>query len=97
MALRARDTVRDVQTGQDELDTRRPNGGIVRRVHLECLFPDGRHTLESLGETRMRVSLEAECRFNGLLVRLLGPVIGFAIRRADGGQIASLKRVIEGP
>ncbi len=56
---------------------------------------DYTYSIEAVGESSSRVSLEAECHFSGLLFRLLGPLIGFAIRRTDGGQIAALKRMIE--
>ena len=56
---------------------------------------DYTYEIEPLDESRCRVSLEAECRFSGL-AKLMSPIIGMAIRRADGGQIAALKSVVEG-
>ena len=54
-----------------------------------------RYSIEQAGESSCVVRLEADCRFSGLQCLLLGPLIRFAIRRTDGGQIAALKRVIE--
>ena len=57
---------------------------------------DYTYSIEAVGDSSSLVSLEAECHFSGLLFRLLGPLISFAIRRTDRGQIAALKQVIEG-
>ena len=43
-----------------------------------------------------RVTLDAECRGEGIGWRLLTPLIGFLMARADGGQLRELKRMIEG-
>jgi carbon monoxide dehydrogenase subunit G len=55
---------------------RSQQGGVVADYVYACA-PDGAGT---------RVSLVADCRMAGP-VRLLGPVIRYAIRRADGGQL----------
>ena len=52
------------------------------------------YRLDPLG-ARTRVTLDAECHMRGLW-RLISPLIGYAVRRADGGQIARLKTVLEG-
>jgi hypothetical protein len=57
---------------------RSQQGGVVADYVYACA-PDGAGT---------RVSLVADCRMAGP-VRLLGPVIRYAIRRADGDQLAA--------
>lgn len=73
-----------------------PGRAITLRSQQGGVRADYTYSLESVGESSTRVSLDAECHFSGLQYRLLGPLIRFAIRRTDGGQIATLKRVIEG-
>ena len=73
-----------------------PGRSITLRSQQGSVTADYRYSIEAVGDSSSRVSLEAECQFSGLLYRLLGPLIGFAIRRTDGGQVAALKRVIEG-
>ena len=73
-----------------------PGRSITLRSQQGGVTADYTYSIEALGASSSRVSLEAECHFSGLLFRLLGPLIRFAIRRTDGGQIAALKRVIEG-
>ena len=72
-----------------------PGRSITLRSEQGGVSADYTYSIEPAGESRSRVSLVAECHFSGFLSRLLGPLIGFAIRRTDGGQIAALKRVIE--
>ena len=72
-----------------------PGRSIVLRSQQGSVTADYTYSLEPVGESSTRVSLVAECHFSGLLFRLLSPLIGFAIRRTDGGQIAALKQVIE--
>jgi len=57
---------------------RSQQGGVVADYVYACA-PDGAGT---------RVRLVADCRMAGP-VRLLGPVIRYAIRRADGDQLAA--------
>ncbi len=42
-----------------------------------------------------RVTLQASCRADGLLWRLLHPLIATMMKRADGGQVAALKALAE--
>ena len=72
-----------------------PGREIVLRSQQGGVSADYTYSLEPVGESSTRISLEAECHFSGLRYRLLGPLIRFAIRRTDGGQIAALKRVVE--
>ncbi|MET0998187.1 MAG: SRPBCC family protein [Marmoricola sp.] len=57
---------------------RSTQGGVTADYAYECV-PEGRAT---------RVSLVADCSTTGAM-RLLGPLIRFAIRRADSGQLES--------
>lgn len=72
-----------------------PGRSVTLRSQQGGVTADYTYSVEAVGESSSRVSLEAECHFSGLRYRLLAPLIGFAIRRTDGGQIAALKRVIE--
>jgi len=49
--------------------------------------------IESLGD-RTRVTLDGTCEARGLW-RLVHPLIAFAMRRTDGGQLARLKAALE--
>ncbi|MXY85770.1 MAG: hypothetical protein F4Y95_04570 [Chloroflexi bacterium] len=73
-----------------------PGRSVTLRSQQGGVTADYTYSVESAGESSSRVGLEAECRFSGWRYLLLGPLIRFAIRRTDGGQIAALKRVIEG-
>ncbi|MCY3571644.1 MAG: SRPBCC family protein [Chloroflexi bacterium] len=73
-----------------------PGRSVTLQSRQGGVTADYRYSIEPVGESSCLVSLEADCQFSGLPFRLLGPLIGFAIRRTDGGQIAALKRVIEG-
>ena len=53
-----------------------------------------RYDLEPVGG-RTRVTLDARCQARGFPWRLLHPLIAFAMKRADGGQLAAFKRVAE--
>ena len=72
-----------------------PGRSIVLRSQQGGVTADYVYSLEPVGETATRVTLVAECNFSGLHYRLLAPLIRFAIRRTDGGQIADLKRLME--
>ena len=82
---------------RDSLITHCDSGrSVTLRSQQGGVTADYTYSVEAVGKSSSRVSLEAECHFSGLRYRLLGPLIGFAIRRTDGGQIAALKRVVEG-
>ncbi|MXV80364.1 MAG: hypothetical protein F4X58_02145 [Chloroflexi bacterium] len=72
-----------------------PGRSVTLRSQQGGVTADYRYSIEQAGESSCVVRLEAECQFTGLQYLLLGPLIRFAIRRTDGGQIAALKRVIE--
>ena len=73
-----------------------PGRSITLRSQQGGVTADYTYSIEPMGESSCLVSLEADCRFSGMLPRLIAPLLQFAIRRTDGGQIAALKRVIEG-
>lgn len=73
-----------------------PGRSLTLRSTQGGVSADYSYAVEPLDETRCRVSLEADCHFTGLRYRALAPLIRLAIRRTDGGQIAALKRVVEG-
>jgi len=52
------------------------------------------YELEQLAEDRTKVRLKATCQTRGMM-RMLGPLLGFAMRKSDAGQLASLKKVLE--
>lgn len=51
--------------------------------------------LREVGE-RTEITLEATCTASGL-IRLLHPLIGYLMKRADSGQLAALKRTATRP
>jgi carbon monoxide dehydrogenase subunit G len=59
-------------------------GGVTAAYTYTC-EPDG---------DRTRVTLAADCRAGGVW-RPFGALLRAAIRRADGGQLAAFKRVVE--
>jgi hypothetical protein len=63
---------------------RSTQGGVTAAYTYTCV-PDG---------DRTRVILTADCRAGGVW-RPFGGLLRAAIRRADGGQLANLKRVVE--
>lgn len=73
-----------------------PGRSVTLRSQQGGVTADYRYSIEAAGESSSLVSLEADCQFSGLQYLLLGPLIRLAIRRTDGGQIAALKRVVEG-
>lgn len=61
-------------------------GGVTAAYTYTC-EPDG---------DRTRVTLTADCRAGGMW-RPFGGLLRAVIRRADGGQLADFKRVVEAP
>lgn len=70
-------TIAALEPGRS-ITLRSVQGGVTADYTYDCVA-DGRAT---------RVGLVADCSMTGP-VRLLGPVIRYAIRRADGGQLAA--------
>lgn len=73
-----------------------PGRSVTLRSQQGGVTANYRYSIEAAGDQCCLVRLEADCQFSGLQYLLLGPLIRLAIRRTDGGQIAALKRVIEG-
>ena len=68
---------------------------IVLRSVQDGVTADYTYELHPAGDGATRVTLVAECRFKGLLLLLMSPLIRRAIRSADGVQIERLKGVLE--
>lgn len=56
---------------------------------------DYTYVLTPIDDHTTRASLIAECKTSGLLWNMAGPVLRFAMRRTDSGQIEELKKVVE--
>ncbi len=56
---------------------------------------DYTYELHRVDDRSTRVTLVAECKTRGLLWAVASPVIGIAIKRADGPQLEALKRLME--
>lgn len=70
-------TVAALEPGR-RVTLRSVQGGVTADYTYECVAHDG----------GTRVDLVADCSMRGP-VRLLGPVIRYAVRRADGSQLAA--------
>ena len=68
-----------------EMALRSRQGGITALYTYRCWQSDG----------GTRVTLHASCHAEGLLWRLLHPLIAMMMKRADGGQLAALKALAE--
>ena len=68
---------------------------IVLRSVQGGVTADYTYELHPAGDGATRVTLVAECRFKGLLLLLMSPLIRRAIRSADGVQLERLKGVLE--
>ena len=62
-------------------------GGVTADYRYEIHDVDGRST---------RVTLVADCKVTGLLLRVVSPLLRIAIRFSDGKQLKLLKAMIEG-
>lgn len=56
---------------------------------------DYTYDLHPVDDRTTRIRLAAHCQTRGLLLRLLSPMLRFAIKKVDGKQLANLKRYIE--
>ena len=72
-----------------------PGRAIVLRSTQGNVTADYAYELQREQDSSTRVSLVAECRSEGILWRLFFPVLRIAIARADGPQLANLKRFLE--
>ena len=68
---------------------------IVLRSVQGGVTADYTYELEPAGDGATRVTLVVECRFRGLLLLVMSPLIRRAIRSADGVQLERLKKVVE--
>ena len=57
---------------------------------------DYRYEVHDLGGRSTRVTLVADCRVTGLLLRIVSPLLRIAIRMSDGKQLRLLKAMVEG-
>ena len=53
-----------------------------------------RYECEPVGDAT-RVSLTADCRTQGPVLAAIAPLLRWAVRRTDGGQLVALRRVAE--
>ena len=69
---------------------------IVLRSVQGGVSADYRYELHDLDGRSTRVTLVADCRVAGLLLRIVSPLLRIAIRMSDGKQLRLLKAMIEG-
>ena len=69
---------------------------IVLRSVQGGVTADYRYEVHDMGGSSTRVTLVADCQVNGLLLRIVSPLLRIAIRMADGKQLRLLKAAIEG-
>ena len=68
---------------------------VVLRSVQGGVTADYQYEVHDLGGGSSRVTLVADCRISGLLLRLVSPLLRIAIRRTDGKQLRLLKDLIE--
>ena len=73
-----------------------PARSLVLRSVQGAVAADYTYTLHGAADGSTRVTLVAECTTQALGWRLVLPILRFAIRRTDGGQLEALKAVVEG-
>ena len=71
-----------------------PGRSFVLRSEHAGVTADYEYTVEPAGTGAARVSLTADCRMQGPW-RFLAPLLRRAIRKADSGQLAALKQLLE--
>lgn len=67
---------------------------IVLRSVQGGVTADYTYSLEPLGERRTQVKLSASCQTRGAWT-LLSPLLRYAVKKTDSGQLEALKRTIE--
>lgn len=72
-----------------------PGRSIVLRSVQGGVTADYRYEVQDLGGNSSRITLVADCRVSGTLLRLVSPLLRIAIRRSDGKQLRLLKALIE--
>ena len=71
-----------------------PGRSFVLRSEHGGVTADYEYAIEASAADSTRVTLTADCRMQGPW-RLLAPLIRMAIRKADSGQLAALKQLLE--
>ena len=72
-----------------------PGRSFVLRSEHGGVTADYEYSLNESKAGSTRVTLTADCHMRGAPWRLLAPLIRMAIRKADRGQFAALKQLIE--
>jgi hypothetical protein len=72
-----------------------PGRSIVLRSVQGGVTADYRYDIHDLGERSSRVTLVADSRISGPLLRLASPLLWTAIRFSDGRQLRLLRTMIE--
>ena len=71
-----------------------PGRSFVLRSEHGGVTADYEYAIEAVNESTTRATLTADCRMGGPW-RFLAPLIRMAIRKADSGQLAALKQLLE--
>ena len=89
LTFRARD-----QDRTSTITSWQPRRSFVLRSEHAGVTADYEYTSEASSADATRVTLTANCRMRGPW-RFLAPLIRMAIRKADSGQLAALKQMLE--
>lgn len=73
----------------------KPNEMIVLKSTQGSVTARYRYELSRIDPNLTKVKLIADCESSGILLKLVFPLLKVAIRKADGSQIANLKKLIE--
>ncbi|MDH3681835.1 MAG: SRPBCC family protein [Acidimicrobiia bacterium] len=73
-----------------------PGRSVTLRSVQGGVSADYVYRLREVSPEATAVSLDATCQTTGLAWRAAGPLIRFAMRRTDGGQLDALKAQVEG-
>lgn len=71
-----------------------PGRAVTLRSTQGKVVADYRYRCRADGEAT-RVELVADCRTDGPLMTVLGPLLRYVIRRTDGGQLRALRQLVE--
>lgn len=73
-----------------------PGREVVLRSVQGGVTADYAYRLEPVGESATKVSLVADCTSEGLMWKVMSPMISIAMKMSDGGQLEALKKVMGG-
>lgn len=73
-----------------------PGRSVTLRSVQGGVSADYAYRLEPVSPEATAITLDATCDADGLGWRIAGPLIRFAMRRSDGGQLDALKAEVEG-